>query len=345
MAQHFALSPSALGLSIESVYAMDETEAFEEFVRLRYADNDGDPVCPWCGSVAVNRYRARRIFKCKGCQKQFSPTSDTVFAHRKLPYRKLLVAISLACLKNMSMSAIDLRKMLGTHYRTAFALGHKIREAMGREAQRANLEGAVEADVKFVGGHIRPKNVRKTPKDRPKVPYQNFAKRVVIGAAREKTGSRRVKVCQLVQESDLVPFVHEIVFADTELHTDGADAFGIFSADYDHRVAIHKEFYSCPDACTNQVESYFSMLADDEGIHCSISKQHALLYGYGAAWRASHLNESPLKKRLALMRNIGGGKSGMAGYWQGKKALWVLEWQLQRLARRLLKRRPKKFKR
>jgi transposase-like protein len=53
------------------------------------------PYCPRCGCVAVYAYTARRIWKCKACNHQFSVTSGTIFASRKLPIRTLLAAVAI----------------------------------------------------------------------------------------------------------------------------------------------------------------------------------------------------------------------------------------------------------
>ena len=43
----------------------------------------GEPVCPRCGCVATYTYAIRKLFKCKGCNHQFSVTSGTIFASRQ----------------------------------------------------------------------------------------------------------------------------------------------------------------------------------------------------------------------------------------------------------------------
>ena len=50
MAQHFLLSKSAKTLSLASVFQMKDDEAEMAFRRIRWADTDGEPVCPHCAS-------------------------------------------------------------------------------------------------------------------------------------------------------------------------------------------------------------------------------------------------------------------------------------------------------
>ncbi|KAF0223091.1 MAG: hypothetical protein FD176_2257 [Rhodospirillaceae bacterium] len=88
--QHFLLSAKARSLSLLEVSRMTDDEAMEVFRKVRWASTNGEPVCPHCGCVACYRYASRPIFKCKGCDKQFSMTSGTVFADRKRPIRDYL---------------------------------------------------------------------------------------------------------------------------------------------------------------------------------------------------------------------------------------------------------------
>jgi transposase-like protein len=103
---------------------------------IRWADTNGTPVCPSCGSVEA--YEARRPngalrFRCKGCKKDFSITSGTLFASHKLPLRGYLAAIAVFCNEVKGKSALALSRDLGLSYKSAFVLLHKLREAMAEE--------------------------------------------------------------------------------------------------------------------------------------------------------------------------------------------------------------------
>ena len=65
--------------------AHGEDEAAEAFKQIRWSATGGDPVCPRCGCLGVYVYKSRALFKCKACKHQFSVTSGTIFASRKLP--------------------------------------------------------------------------------------------------------------------------------------------------------------------------------------------------------------------------------------------------------------------
>src|SRR4051812_30338989 len=95
MSQHFLLSSAARTLSLKAVMRMSEEEARAAFQAIRWADNDGKPYCPKCGCVEVYAYTSRALFKCKGCKHQFSVTSGTLFASRKMELRDYLIAIAI----------------------------------------------------------------------------------------------------------------------------------------------------------------------------------------------------------------------------------------------------------
>ena len=77
------------GLVYETVEAMDEDAAFNEVVRRRWPSG---VTCPRCGHSKSYFFAARRKFKCKSCFHQFTPTSGTMFASRKMTYRNMLLA-------------------------------------------------------------------------------------------------------------------------------------------------------------------------------------------------------------------------------------------------------------
>ena len=158
VAQHFLLSKKARTLSLAKVMRLTDDEAYEVFKKIRWAENDGEPYCPRCGCVAVYEYRARKIFKCQGCERQFSITTDTIFASRKLPIRDLLAAIAIFVNGAKGISALQLSRDLDVQYKTAFVLAHKLREAMGAEMNNRKLSGIVEVDGAFFGGYVKPEN-------------------------------------------------------------------------------------------------------------------------------------------------------------------------------------------
>src|SRR5437763_667998 len=156
MAQHFLLSAAAKTLSLSGVARMSDEEAHGTFCRIRWADNGGEPYCSHCGCLDVRKLTTRPVWKCKGCNYQFSVTAGTIFADRKRSIRDYLLAIAIFANGAKGHSALQLSRDLDCQYRTAFVLAHKIREALGAVVHDPNLpalSGKVHVDGLYTGGH------------------------------------------------------------------------------------------------------------------------------------------------------------------------------------------------
>ena len=185
VAQHFLLSTAARSLSLARVARMSDEEAAEAFKQIRWSATDGDPVCPRCGCLGVYAFKSRALFKCKACEHQFSVTSGTIFASRKLPLRTILLAIAIFVNGAKGHSALQLSRDLDVQYKTAFVLSHKLREALAAEKANATVSGEVAVDGAYFGGHVRPANHVRTAVDRRLAVNQTGKRRVVV-IAREK---------------------------------------------------------------------------------------------------------------------------------------------------------------
>src|SRR6202049_488985 len=151
MPQHFLLSSAARTLTLASVVRMSDEEVERVFIRLRWADNNGDAYCPHCGCPTV--YMARRPngaprWRCKACRKDFSVTSGTLFAFHKMPLRAYLMAIAIFANEVKGKSMLAMSRDLGTSYKCTFMLCHKMREAMGAELKGRMIGGdGKEAEI------------------------------------------------------------------------------------------------------------------------------------------------------------------------------------------------------
>jgi transposase-like protein len=290
MAQHFLLSAKARTLSLAKVMRLSDDEAFETFKAIRWADNGGEPWCPRCGCVAVYNYKARRIFKCKACHAQFSVTTDTIFASRKLALRDLLAAIAIFVNGAKGHSALQLSRDLDVQYKTAFVLAHKLREAMGAGTHGRILSGDVEVDGAYFGGYVRPENRKADRRDRRKAENQTGKRRVVV-VMRERKG--RTLPFVFKSEDQSVPTIRERVATGSTIYADEASSWDALHASYDTRRVNHSVRFKDEDASTNQAESYFSRLRRAEfGTHHRISGAYLYAYADEMAWREDNRRES-----------------------------------------------------
>ncbi len=131
-------------------------QAAYEWVEARLWPNG--PVCPHCGGVgrayALKGKRTRiGLRKCGHCRKQFTVKVGTVFEDSHVPLNKWLQAIHLLCSSKKGMSSHQLHRILGVQLKTAWFMGHRIREAMrsGALGPLGGKGGIVEADETYHG--------------------------------------------------------------------------------------------------------------------------------------------------------------------------------------------------
>ena len=142
--------------------------------QLRWPDG---VTCPRCSSDKIKRYDvaesfrrvinavtgieetrpvpARKLYQCMDmkCGYQFTAKAGTIFNDSHLPLQKWMLATAIMCNAKKGVSAKQLQRDLGTSYKTAWYLNHRIREAMilGNFTEK-KMNGAVEVDETYVGG-------------------------------------------------------------------------------------------------------------------------------------------------------------------------------------------------
>jgi transposase-like protein len=320
MGQHFLLSAAARTLSLKAIFFEGEEAAYRRFCRLRWPETDGAPVCPVCGCLDVYDLTTRRRFKCSACHRQFSVTSGTIFASRKLGFVDLLGAICLFVNASKGLSAVQLSRDLDVQHKTAFVLMHKLREAMTAETREARLEGEVEVDGAAFGGHVRPANLREQRVDRRRLGNRSGKRRVVV-VLRQRGG--RTLTRTFLRDAQGVDFARERVAPGSVVSADEVAHWDLLDPDFDMRRINHSEAYSRGGAHTNLAESYFSRLRRMiGGQHLRVEGRYLDAYAAHAAWLEDHRSESngTLADRL-----IGGALAAPVsrawkGYWQRRAA-------------------------
>ena len=86
--------------------------------------------CIRCSSEKISRNYKRNQFECTPCGYHFSVTAGTIFHDSHLPLRKWFIAIYLLSESKKGTSALQLKRVLGVAYKTAWYLCHRIREAV-----------------------------------------------------------------------------------------------------------------------------------------------------------------------------------------------------------------------
>lgn len=114
----------------------NEEKARRYLESLRWPSGAVCPHCESSGDHYALEGKAHRpgLWKCVECRKQFSVTVGTMFERSKIPLTKWLMAVHLMCASKKGVSALQLHRMLGLTYKTAWFMSHRIREGMRSDA-------------------------------------------------------------------------------------------------------------------------------------------------------------------------------------------------------------------
>ena len=118
------------------------------------------PVCPHCGGFnRIKRMEGKTtrmgLHKCNACKGQFTVRQGSIFESSHLPLHLWLQVIHLMCASKKGISTRQIQRMLQCSMKTAWHLGHRIREAMAEKHDLFTppLGGAgkvIEADEAYI---------------------------------------------------------------------------------------------------------------------------------------------------------------------------------------------------
>lgn len=231
---------------------IDPVAARKHLEALRWGNT---PECVHCGSADVTRLEGKKhrdgLLQCNKCREQFTVTVGTVFERSKIALNKWLLCNHLLVSSKKGMSALQISRMLGVTYKSAWFMCHRLREAMKDESGPLGGEGKiVESDETFIGGR---NGNRAYTKPAPK-------KKVV--ALVERNGrARSFHIANIHANTIRSALVTNIDRAST-LMTDEANHYksvGREFARHGHMLHAGRE-YARGDIYSNSAENFFSIL-------------------------------------------------------------------------------------
>ena len=176
-------------------------------------------VCPKCAHPRAYDRPKRRLLECAGCGYQASLTAGTIFHNTRTPLLKWFWAIYLASQDKGGVSAMRLSKQLELGYKTAWAMLHKIRKAMGQRDGRYTLSGSIEMDDAFFGGTGKGKRGRGAT--------NKTTVMVMVESKGERAGFIAMQTMESVTGERVEKLTRKRIEPGQKIRTDGLRAFSI----------------------------------------------------------------------------------------------------------------------
>ena len=236
--------------------------------------------CPHCGVVGqAGRLRGKTtrpgLWKCYACRKPFTVRMGSVFEASHVPLTIWLQAMYLMCASKKGISTRQLQRMIGCGLKTAWFLGHRIREAMKETRQFFDepLGGpwrVVESDETCIG---RKASSRAYEPPKPKQ---------AVTALVERGGAVRSFHVPNVTAANLQPIIAKHVHMDSRYMTDSGTVANMLGLPFRgrHQTVNHSaKEYVRGSVYTNTVEGYFSILKRGiYGVYQHVSEAHLQRY-------------------------------------------------------------------
>jgi transposase-like protein len=262
----------------------DEDSARELLEKLRWKDGVS---CPHCDAIGAYKIEAKEgsksgarkgLWKCATCREQFTVTVGTIFESSRIPLNKWLLAIHLMCASKKGMSALQLSRMLGITYKSAWFMAHRVRYAMTQEPLFSKLTGTVEVDETYVGGKAR--NMHKAERER-RIQGRGAVDKAPVVTLVERNGRVKSQYMEHVSGANLKKALRECVEPTATIMTDESPSyFGVIDHFADHQTVNHKRGeYVRKSAHVNTAESVHALLKRGViGTFHHVSKKHLHRY-------------------------------------------------------------------
>jgi transposase-like protein len=266
----------------------DDAACLEHLWRSRYSPDGEHAECPKCERERVfKRYKTRQgrqSWTCTGCGHHVHPTAGTIFHKSSTSLRLWFHAMYLMTSTRCGISAKQLERELGCHYKTAWRMFNKIRnELMKDDGADDPLMGDVEIDETSWGGKPR----KKLRKYSPEVARFRESKTTILGMV-EREGRVRLRVIPSRRGPALSREVRTHVNPSSFIITDDWRPYRPLRPHFlDHKVINHSAgYYVQGDIHTNTIEGFFGNLKTGmRGAYKHVSDRWIQSYLDEYAWR------------------------------------------------------------
>jgi transposase-like protein len=253
----------------------------------------GDRHCPHCGSLRSTELQGSStrpgLYQCAetNCRGQFTITTKTPMHGTKLDLRTWISALFLVLTSSKGISSVVMARILGVNQKTAWKMGHAIRELMDdREGRLPQLEGIVEVDEAFVGGAPKYQPGKKNKRGR------GTGKPIVLVAA-ARDGQARARVVPNGRGATLSVPMTEWIDRGSILMTDSNRAYNKIGKKFTVHLKVNhgKRQYAIPGLGIhiNTAESVSGQIQRALiGVYHRLGPKHLQRYLNEIVWRWNH---------------------------------------------------------
>lgn len=285
--------------SILQIARMSESDAKRIVRQMRWPPM-GEPHCIKCGVLDPYEMACGKVLRCRACRFTFTVTSKTALASQKKSARDLLFVAAMFAGDSKGPSANALASKVGWSQKSVFHAFRKFREAISRSKEGVILNGIVEVDGAFFGGHRYHENKVRSGRVFRITRAARRNRRVVV-VARERNGQTLTFVVK--SEAQAVPLLAQRINREAVISCDGARAWNGIEAMYRTLRVEHKLCFVANDASTNFAESFFAMFRKKhQGVHHQISGKYMQAYADELAWRFDTKDMSLAQRTEDLLR-------------------------------------------
>jgi transposase-like protein len=275
----------AVAFSVREFFARfpDDDACLEHIMRVRHGLRHP---CDKCLNLSTfHRLAERPAYSCAHCGHHVYPCAGTIFEDTRTPLQMWFYAIYLFVTTRHGVSGKELQRTLGVTYKTAWRIGHKIRELIASTEGFDLLQGHIEVDEAYVGGKRPGKRGRGAE-----------GKTIVVGM-KERGGDIRAKAVPDASKATLKALVKGNVEPGSTVGTDEFASYGLLEPEgYKHGQVQHaaKEYAYYDWSVkvlhhTNNVENFWRLFKNSvRSTHIHVSAKYMDRYLNEFTFRLNH---------------------------------------------------------
>ncbi len=241
----------------------DDESCLSHLFQVRFGQGH---VCSKCErSAKWYRIKAERAYSCQWCGNHLHPTVGTPFAKSRTSLQLWFYAIYLFTKTRSGVSAKELQRQLGVTYKCAWRIGHEVRKHMAFVDGNPPLNGDVEVDETYIGGHRSGKRGRGAE-----------GKTILFGML-DRDGDIMLKVVADTKGATLKGHIADNVEEGSTIHSDEYRPYnGLNNMGFEHKRCNHStKQYSVDGSHVNTLEGFWARLKSSiNGTHIHVSGKH-----------------------------------------------------------------------